>query len=406
VRILAGRFNFGFARLAEMVRLTLLAATWAKKDFGDQRADRWTATLGFLAHAHFDDHHHGQSAFDEQQAWLGRLGKADERRVVQAAMIDALLNVARGQPKAIAPMTLQDALGRALAFGLSQHVERARIQLSDAIKSSSGEFKTFSASSEIPTEALREIEGIVERSPSTPGAIRQLALLPGLLEVPLDDFHNAAHERLNEQVFWRFARSVHYHDGKVTFTARNDDAKRNESLALFGSFHQAFVEALLGYFLRLTRESFTDATLFEALAEWPHLAVARQPLLARASERFASGDFVSSGVLVATLYEAVLRDLLRAGGYSALKTDSAGIMADETLNSLLQSSPAKAILGEGHVWFAEHLLCRPHLGPNIRNTVAHGTATIDNFTPTLVLLLWLLLLRLTCFTSRSGAPAQ
>lgn len=397
-RILAGRYDFGFGRLAEMVRLVVIAASWGKQEFGEARADRWSGTLGFLAERHAHDPHHGQNAPHELQAWLGRSGRQPQQRAVQERMVDELLAIARGQPKGIAPSTLQTALTRALVFGLSGHVEKVRLRLSEAIRAAVPEFQAISGSARIPADAIEELERLVENSSNPSVAVRQLAVLPGLLEVPLDDFRHAAEQRLKEQLFWRFARSVHYHDGKVTFSGGNDEAKTNESLALFASFHQVFVEALLGHFLRLTHERLRDDTMFDALAGWPHLAAVRQPLLARASERFAKSDFVSSGVLVTTLYEAVLRDLLRAGGYSALKTDASGIMADETLNSLLQNSPARDILGEGHVWFVEHVLCRPHLGPNMRNAIAHGTATTETLTPTRVLLVWLFLIRVTSLT--------
>lgn len=398
LRILAGRFDFGFARLAAMVRLTVVEAAWGKREFGGPRADRWIGTLGFLAEFHAPDTHHGQNIFYEQQAWLARWGKPAEQRAVQERMVDELLAIGSGQAKSVAPSTLQTALGRALAFGLGTRVEKARLRLSEAIRAAVPEFKAISGSATIPPEALDEVERLVAGGPDPSAVVRQLAVLPGLLEVPIDDFRTYAQRRLNEQLFWRFARSVHYQDGKLTFSGRNDDAKMSESLALSTSFHQIFVEALLGHFLRLAHENFRDDTLYDALAAWPHLSAARQPLLARASERFAKSDFVSSGVLVTTLYEAVLRDLLRAGGYSALKTDASGIMADETLNSLLQNSPAKEVLGEGHVWFLEHVLCRPHLGPNMRNAIAHGTATIETLTPTRVLLVWVFLVRVTCLT--------
>lgn len=397
-RVLAGRYDFGFGRLAEMVRLVVVATVWGKREFGETVADRWIGTLAFLAERHAHDPHHGQNAFHELQMWLGRWGRQPEQRAIQQRIVDQMLAIAEGQPKALAPSTLQSALSRALAFGLSGHVERVRLRLSEAIRAAVPEFQMISGSAQIPAEAIKELEHLVENSSDLSLAVRHLAVLPGLLDVALDDFRSAAEQRLEEQVFWRFARTVHYDDGKVTFSGLNDAAKTNESLALFASFHEVFVEGLLGHFLRGTHERLRDNTMYEALAGWPHLAAVRQPLLARASERFAHNDFVSSGVLVTTLYEAVLRDLLRAGGYSALKTDPSGIMSDETLNSLLQSKPAREALGESHVWFVEHVLCRPHLGPNMRNAIAHGTATTETLTPTRVLLVWLFLIRLTSLT--------
>jgi hypothetical protein len=40
---------------------------------------------------------------------------------------------------------------------------------------------------------------------------------------------------------------------------------------------------------------------------------------------------VSSGFIVTTVYEGVVRDLVRACGYPALKAEPGGIQMDETL---------------------------------------------------------------------------
>lgn len=163
--------------------------------------------------------------------------------------------------------------------------------------------------------------------------------------------------------------------------------------------HLVLVEATLRYFLRSAITRLDPSTLVEALAEWPHLPPHRGALLAVAAERFASRDFVSSGVIVLTVYEAVLRDLVRALGYPALKVER-GVQMDETLNSLLRAEPTVAVLGPAHCKLAEFVLCDPELGWNLRNEVAHGTVRPDALTPTRVLLAWLLLVRITCFVAK------
>jgi hypothetical protein len=103
-------------------------------------------------------------------------------------------------------------------------------------------------------------------------------------------------------------------------------------------------------------------------------------------------------VIILTVYEAVLRDLVRALGYSALKVER-GVQMDETLNSLLRAEPTLAVLGPAHCKLAEYVLCDPELGWNLRNEVAHGTIHAEALTPTRVLLAWLLVVRLTCFVA-------
>ena len=111
-------------------------------------------------------------------------------------------------------------------------------------------------------------------------------------------------------------------------------------------------------------------------------------------------------MIVLTVYEAVLRDLLRELGYPALKVER-GLQMDETLNSLLRAEPTLAVLGPAHCKLAEYVLCDPELGWNLRNEVAHGTVRADALTPTRVLLAWLLMVRLTCFVAKpKDAPGD
>ena len=148
-----------------------------------------------------------------------------------------------------------------------------------------------------------------------------------------------------------------------------------------------------------------SATLVEALANWPLLGPKQASVLLVASERFARRDWVSSGFIVATTFEAVVRSLMRASGYPALKSEASGILMDETLPSLLQRDAVRAALGKDYVWFAEHVFCRPDIGLNVRNDIAHGNVGADDFTATRVLLMWILLLRVTCFVPATGTAA-
>ena len=97
----------------------------------------------------------------------------------------------------------------------------------------------------------------------------------------------------------------------------------------------------------------------------------------------------------------MLRDLLRAGGYSALKVEPGGVQMDEALNSLIRSPAARAALGDGHCDFIEYVMCDPALGWNLRNEVAHGTVRPETLTPMRTFLAWLLLVRLTCFVAQA-----
>lgn len=175
-------------------------------------------------------------------------------------------------------------------------------------------------------------------------------------------------------------------------------------MAEAAGLHLLLIEYALNNALRMLFDGgMPDDALVRAVAWWPHLSPERVPLLARASERFAQRDFLSSGVMVVTLYEAVLRDLARAVNYAALKVDPDGLTSDETLATVLSRPAVRQVLGADHAWFVEFLLCRPHLGLNLRNEVAHGNFTERELSPTRVLLVWRFIIRLAALQASHAA---
>ena len=270
-----------------------------------------------------------------------------------------------------------------------------------SIKSAIPSFRQVSETLQVSPPLVALLDELIAVASSSSAAVRQLAVFPGLLEVDVASLRTSTIEALQDSPLIALLPSVQYHvDGKVTHRADGFEGNIDRMVALQIGSHLALCEWLLGRFLAKTLERFEPRTLLDSLAEWPHLAPHRAVLLAIASERFAGGDWVSSGFIVVTLYEAVLRDLLRAGGYSALKVEPGGLQMDETLNSLLRSDAARNVLGAEHCDLVDHVLCEPQLGWNLRNEVAHGTVHAGALTPTRVLLVWLFLIRVTCFVAR------
>jgi hypothetical protein len=311
-----------------------------------------------------------------------------------------LQEAAANAPAMIATTHTQRALQAALDFGLGDLSEKLRNELMASIRKAIPEFKRISGTLTIPKECIDAVDAILAQTASIAGAVRQLALLPGLLEVDGSALRESASEQLKESPVAALMPTEQFHrDGKVTFRSNDFEGNVERRLAMLVGGHLVMAEAILAYFLQKTAGRIDERTLFDALAEWPHLPSHRAAMLSVASERFASRDFVSSGVIILTQYEALLRDLMRAIGYSALKVER-GVQMDETLNSLLRAAPVIAVLGEPHTRLAEYVLCEPELGWNLRNEVAHGTIRPDTLTPSRVLFAWLLLLRVTCFVAR------
>ena len=400
-RILAGSRPFAFARLADALLGSLLGSNWAAKLVPDEQKDRWIVTLTMLA-TYLDSIEPADLANDTLailEAWYRRGGKPEAAVRVRRWRVEQAMATASKEGPVLRAVKLERALEMAGNYGLPDLVDRCRDLLRPAILESSQHMTTVSTGLTIPAEYIRAVDDIIAREPTWYGAIRQLALLPFITTAPVATFESAAKEALGSSPLWALLRSRQYRDGKPSFDSDNEEGKLKEHLAFSASVHLSAVEVMLGRFLKSTRTRWTPSGLFEALSDWPVLDDKHRPFLRTASERFSSEDCISAGMILLPRYEAVLRDLLRAGGYHALKAADGrpGILMDETLSSLLSARRVIDILGSDHVWWVRFVMCDPELAPNLRNEAAHGTVEASNLTPARLLLVWLFFVRLTFY---------
>jgi hypothetical protein len=400
-RILAGTRPSGFAHLADGLLGSLLASSWAAKLVPEEQKDRWIVTLAMLA-TFLNSVGQADLANDTLailEAWYRRAGKPEASVRVRRWRVEQAIETASNESPTLRAVKLERALEMAGNYGLPDLVERCRALLRPAIVESSQHMTTVSTRLAIPAEYLRIVDEIIAREPTWHGAIRQLALVPLITTAPIAAFESGAEETLSSSPLWAFLRTGQYRDGKPAFDSDNAEGKLKENVALSASIHLSIVEVLLRHFLQSTRNRWTPTGLFEALSDWPLLDDKHRPFLRTASERFASQDWISAGMTLLPRYEAVLRDLLRAGGYHALKAADGrpGVLMDETLSSLVTSRRVTDMLGNDYTWWVRFVMCDPELAPNLRNEAAHGTLEASDLTPARLLLVWLFFVRLTFY---------
>jgi hypothetical protein len=389
---------FSFTVLADIVAHTLLARKKTRERFFSiDRLAGWIQLLEEIVAMYRGDPHHGHDALMTLQSWHTRLGNQTLARDVQERVIENLRKAARSSA---APLSLvQRALQFAVNFGHVALAQQLRLELMQAVQAQIPRLRTVRMPISIPVEFLAHIDRLATTN-TLSSTLRQLAVTPGLLSVDADSIRAAAQEQLKEALFLGLGPSDNLHpDGKVTFRSEGMDGNVEMHMARMIHFHLTMLEGALAYLLQQTASKFDPHTLVDALAEWPHLPAHRRTLLTVAAERFAAQDWAASGFILLPLYEAVLRDLLRAGGHAAIKFEPGGILADETLNSLLRSTPVRNLLGLHHCQLVEFILCNPGLGWNLRNEVAHGTIRPEALTAPRLLVVWLLVIHLTCFVA-------
>jgi hypothetical protein len=398
--LLASSRPFSFPVLADMVLNTLLKKSVGRDTFTAERARAWANDLAAVASRYANDPFYGHEALMVLQAWRARWGDQVGADAAKRQVVANLRQAASSSKHVVATQYIQRALQAALDFGLGDLADELRAELMRSITAAMPDFKQISGTFSVPAEVLADVDLIADSAPTAAAAIRQLAVLPGLLEVDEQALRDATREQLREHPFAALVPTAHLHlDGKVTFQSRGFEDNLERHVALLIGMQLGLAEVVLSYFLKRVRSRIAAGTLLSSLGAWPHLPSHRAEMLAVASERFAQADYVSAGALASTQYEAVLRDLMRASGYPALKVNH-GVQVDETLNSLLRARPVRDVLGDPHARLAEYVLCDSGLGWNLRNEVAHGTIRPGDLSPGRVLLVWLLLVRVTCFVAQ------
>jgi hypothetical protein len=339
------------------------------------------------------DHHRAEDALLVAAELFAGAGLQETARRVRSEHVAWLLERAQTGDGMQEAHLVQLALEESTRWGLSELASTAKSRLRTAVARATGEMKAIHFTLSLPTAIAAAIKELALRVQHLPTAVRSLAAAPWLSSLPLVAFQRAAEEEAASALFLHMMPSSAFRDGKVASLASTSEEKQREAMARFASIHLGTIELAAEQFLAATFTRFEPQTLFETVGNPPWMGQRALPWLLLASERFAAQDFASCAALVIPQYEGVLRDWARASGYHATKYDD-GLTQDETLNSLLRVESVRSRLGEEHASFIEYLLCRPEMGPNLRNELAHGNLDARSLQPALVFLVWILLTRL------------
>lgn len=388
---------------SDLAHAVLLSRKFVKA--AGAQGERWGLTALFAARElrRRGDAHRAEDALVVAATLLAGAAKPDLARAVRAERIEWMLERAEAEYGLMRAHLVQAAIDDATEAGLTSLATTAKAKLRDAVKDATASMKGISFNIRLPEEIAKALHETALRSPTAPFAVRSLAVAPWLTSMPVTKFESAAREEAQKALFLHMIPSVQYRDGKVSALASSPEEKVREAIGRHASIYLAHAELAADHFLSVAFPRFDAETLLHSIGRPSWLDGRRLPWLAHASERFAQQDFVSCAAIVLTQYEGVLRDLARASGHHAIKYE-AGVTQDETLNSLLRVPLVRELLGEEHAWFIEYLLCRPDMGPNLRNELAHGNLDARELRPGIVFLVWALIVRLALHDR--GADAE
>jgi hypothetical protein len=127
----------------------------------------------------------------------------------------------------------------------------------------------------------------------------------------------------------------------------------------------------------------------------PFVPPEREYLFAKGLYAGLTGDFFTSTHILIPQIENSIRYLLWQRGVITSGLDNSGIQNEHNLNSTLYCPETASIFDENTLFDLKCLLVE-HSGSNLRNRMAHGLISDDEFLSPLMSYLWWLTLRLCC----------
>lgn len=133
----------------------------------------------------------------------------------------------------------------------------------------------------------------------------------------------------------------------------------------------------------------------EIVKDAPNLPADRRLLWARALYLGYEGDFVSALHVGVPQIEHLVRVFLKRNGCTTTTLGEGGIETEIGLSALLEREKAKSVFGEDLLFEMKGLLT-DQIGPNLRNELAHGLASVNDCLSFNAVYVWWLMLRIAC----------
>lgn len=245
---------------------------------------------------------------------------------------------------------------------------------------------------------------------SVAGKSADEALLAFLMRDLLSDvgkLREAAERRANEYLFLSlFPKVMHNAEGKVVArqgSVRSADPQEREAalrveMVSDAVRHYEFLGRIMIEPMRqqiILDHAITAADVHRMLQYSPVVPADREMVFTEGLVAGFYGDTMKAAHYLIPQMEHSIRVLLQRSGVRVSTYDQYGIQKELNLNNLLYLPELKEILGEDLV-FALQCLLIEKFGPDLRNKLAHGLMSSNEFFTGQVIFLWWLCLRM-CF---------
>lgn len=275
-----------------------------------------------------------------------------------------------------------------------------------------GEMPHFTHSSdisEIVQNSLKRVEG---KGPQESIIALALCGYPRSVKEMRQRFEKRADDSILSSMFGKTIQSeagkvvAHVPPLRALDGALNDQAVRHElatELQLFRSLHVCGVIEPMRH--RILAEHANQELLFSPyLAGNPFVPLGRQMFFAQGLEAGLFGKFAQALHLLVPQLENSLRYWLFLNGVIVSGFDADGIQEEYDLNRMLRMPEVDAMLGEDLAFDMRTLLVEKS-GPNLRNRIAHGLASVTALEAEPAVYAWWLILHI-CVSTALGSEVM
>lgn len=189
-----------------------------------------------------------------------------------------------------------------------------------------------------------------------------------------------------------------------------EKAFRAEMLSQANDYRQTYAIAFVHPALRQINleHDVRMRNLLPLLLDNPFVPEGREHIYARGLFAGFEGDFLTAAHVLIPQLENSIRHVLAASGVIVSKLDDSGVQEEKDLGELMYEPKLEEIFGEDLLFDLQGLLVE-RFGTNLRNRMAHGLMSQDEFSSFPVLYLWWLVLRVCLIylvVSRSPARSE
>ncbi len=299
---------------------------------------------------------------------------------------------------------LEKAVQHYINIGENSRIPKLKLEIKEAYKQAGkAEIKEVSTGFDISTETINaEIDKF--RSDNIEESLQLLSRTNYFLPIK-DNIIQVTREIDKEAVLTKLLNVQFVYGDRKVFQSESEEETfkvnfyRTYDLELqikFGVFYDAVWEALLKNGLRANHA-------IDRITSWQYMNNDSRFIVEQGVLRMFDEDYISAIHILVPRFENCFREFFECGGYPTTSIKSKTVQHEQNFNDFIRNDFVKSNICDDLLFFISFVML-DDLGYNLRNNVAHGLSTLEQFnrvTALIVLYLFFLLTNLEWTSSNT-----